>query len=71
MYEDFASVYDMLMDDFDYDAWSGYYLDLIRSVTGELPRRAAETEYGGKAIPRFPFHAAVRRSAAVDCHLIP
>ena len=42
MYEDFASVYDTLMDDFDYDAWSGYYLGLIRSVTGELPRRAAE-----------------------------
>ena len=46
MYEDFASVYDTLMDDFDYDAWSRYYLDLIRSVTGELPRRAAECACG-------------------------
>ena len=46
MYEDFASVYDTLMDDFDYDAWSGYYLDLICSVTGELPRRAAECACG-------------------------
>lgn len=40
MYDDFASVYDMLMDDFDYDAWSAHYLTLIRTVTGELPRRA-------------------------------
>ena len=46
MYEDFASVYDTLMDDFDYDAWSGYYLGLIRSVTGGLPRRAAECACG-------------------------
>lgn len=46
MYEDFASVYDTLMDDFDYDTWSGYYLGLIRSVTGELPRRAAECACG-------------------------
>ena len=46
MYDDFASVYDTLMDDFDYDAWSAYYLELIRSVTGELPRRAAECACG-------------------------
>ena len=46
MYEDFASVYDTLMDDFDYDAWSRYYLNLICSVTGELPRRAAECACG-------------------------
>ena len=35
-------------------------------AAGSLPRRASKTEYGGKAIPRFPFHAAVRRSAAAD-----
>ena len=29
MYDDFAGVYDTLMDDYDYDAWSRYYLDLI------------------------------------------
>ena len=46
MYDDFASVYDTLMDDFDYDAWSAHYLALIRSVTGELPRRAAECACG-------------------------
>ena len=42
MYDDFASVYDTLMDDFDYDEWSRHYLRLIRLATGELPRRAAE-----------------------------
>ncbi|MFR2496071.1 MAG: hypothetical protein ACLTBF_10450 [Christensenellales bacterium] len=46
MYNDFASVYDTLMDDFDYDAWSAHYLTLIRTVTGELPRRAAECACG-------------------------
>ncbi len=46
MYDDFASVYDTLMDDFDYDAWSAHYLTLIRTVTGELPRRAAECACG-------------------------
>ncbi len=38
MYDDFASVYDTLMDDFDYDEWSRHYLRLIRLATGELPR---------------------------------
>ena len=42
MYDDFASVYDTLMDDFDYDAWSAHYLTLISTVTGELTRRAAD-----------------------------
>lgn len=37
MYDDFASVYDTLMDDFDYDGWSRHYLRLIRLATGELP----------------------------------
>ena len=46
MYDDFASVYDTLMDDFDYDAWSAHYLTLIRTVTGELPRRVAECACG-------------------------
>ena len=46
MYDDFASVYDTLMDDFDYDEWSRHYLRLIRLATGELPRRAAECACG-------------------------
>ena len=46
MYYDFASVYDTLMDDFDYDEWSRHYLRLIRLATGELPRRAAECACG-------------------------
>ena len=29
MYESFAEVYDRLMDDFDYDAWSRYYLRIL------------------------------------------
>ena len=29
MYEDFAAVYDALMDDFDYPAWANYYLRLL------------------------------------------
>jgi cyclopropane fatty-acyl-phospholipid synthase-like methyltransferase len=30
MYEDFAGVYDRLMDDFDYPAWADYYLTLLK-----------------------------------------
>ena len=30
MYEDFAGVYDRLMDDFDYPAWAEYYLALLK-----------------------------------------
>ena len=30
MYESFASVYDTLMDDFDYDAWARHYLNILR-----------------------------------------
>ncbi len=46
MYDDFAGVYDTLMDDYDYDAWSAHYLDLIRNALGELPARAAECACG-------------------------
>ena len=44
MYEDFASVYDALMDDYDYDAWAQHYMNLMRDAEGNLPARAA----GGK-----------------------
>lgn len=54
MYEDFASVYDTLMDDYDYDAWSVHYLDLIKGEVGHLPRRAAECACGtGSLTVRF------------------
>ena len=37
-YGEFASVYDKLMDDFDYPAWADYYLELI-SRTGAKVRK--------------------------------
>lgn len=46
MYEDFASVYDALMDDYDYDAWAEHYLTLMRDKEGNLPLRAAECACG-------------------------
>lgn len=54
MYDDFAGIYDTLMDDYDYDAWSEYYLTLIRNALGELPLRAAECACGtGSLTVRF------------------
>jgi len=54
MYDDFAGIYDTLMDDYDYDAWSRYYLDLIRHGMGDLPGRAAECACGtGSLTVRF------------------
>ncbi|MBP3655339.1 MAG: class I SAM-dependent methyltransferase [Clostridia bacterium] len=54
MYDDFAGVYDTLMDDYDYDAWSEYYLSLIRGEDGCLPVRAAECACGtGSLTVRF------------------
>lgn len=46
MYDDFASVYDALMDDYDYDAWANHYLDLIRDEEGSLPARVVECACG-------------------------
>ena len=46
MYDDFAGVYDALMDDYDYDAWSEHYLSLIRAQRGSLPVRMAECACG-------------------------
>lgn len=54
MYEDFAGVYDTLMDDYDYDAWSEYYLKLMRSSAGKLPERMVECACGtGSLTVRF------------------
>ena len=54
MYDDFASVYDTLMDDYDYEAWSRYYLSLIDEALGERPARAVECACGtGSLTVRF------------------
>ena len=46
MYNDFADVYDALMDDYDYDAWAAHYLELMRGEDGRLPLRAVECACG-------------------------
>lgn len=47
MYEHFASVYDALMDDYDYDAWCAHYIKLLRDrLNGELPAQAVECGCG-------------------------
>lgn len=54
MYDDFAGVYDTLMDDYNYDAWSDHYLSLICEALGTLPARAAECACGtGSLTVRF------------------
>ena len=54
MYEDFAGIYDALMDDYDYDAWAAHYLQLMRGEDGELPVRAVECACGtGSLTVRF------------------
>ncbi len=44
-YSDFASIYDRLMDDFDYAAWAGHYLELIQKMGG-TPRQVGECGCG-------------------------
>lgn len=74
MYDEFADVYDALMDDFDYDAWGAYYLSLVRNACGELPRRAVECACGtgsltvrlaqsGMAVTGVDLSAAMLRKA--------
>jgi len=54
MYDDFAGVYDTLMDDYDYDAWSRHYLSLIDDTLEERPVRAVECACGtGSLTVRF------------------
>lgn len=53
MYDDFASVYDTLMDDYDYDAWSAHYIHLMQ-LGGKMPARIAECACGtGSLSVRF------------------
>lgn len=54
MYDDFAGVYDTLMDDYDYDAWSTYYMSMITDALGSLPARLVECACGtGSLTVRF------------------
>lgn len=54
MYDDFAGVYDTLMDDYDYDAWSEHYMALMRDEQGNLPARIVECACGtGSLTVRF------------------
>lgn len=51
MYGDFAQVYDVLMDDVDYDAWARYYLQLMAPCA---PKRICECACGtGSLTVRF------------------
>ena len=53
MYDDFAGVYDTLMDDYDYDAWSRHYSELMQ-IYGKTPARIAECACGtGSLTVRF------------------
>ena len=52
-YEAFAGLYDVLMDDVDYDAWANYYLELIRRL-GVEPRTLCDCACGtGSMSVRF------------------
>ena len=51
MYNEFARVYDTLMDDVDYDGWARHYLELIAPAK---PRRICECACGtGSLTVRF------------------
>lgn len=54
MYDDFAGVYDTLMDDYDYDAWCRHYLRLLSEQGLTNPGRIAECACGtGSLTVRF------------------
>ena len=64
-YQDFAALYDALMDDVDYDAWSEYYLALI-SRMGVRPRTLCDCACGtGSMSVRFAERSL--RVTGVDC----
>lgn len=44
-YEDFASIYDTLMDDFDYPSWAEYYMQLMARM-GVVPKKMCECACG-------------------------
>lgn len=63
-YGSFSLVYDQLMDDFDYPAWAGYYLELIRRAGG---RAASMAECGcGTGSLSIPLARAGIKLTALD-----
>ena len=64
MYEEFAAVYDTLMDDFDYPAWADYYLRLL-AAAGCRPRTAFECGCGTGSMS-IPFARAGLKLTASD-----
>lgn len=44
-YEAFATIYDSLMDDFDYPSWAEYYLQLLARM-GKIPKKMCECACG-------------------------
>ncbi len=64
MYEEFAAVYDALMDDFDYPAWAAYYLRLLGEA-GCAPRAVFECGCGTGSLS-IPLAKAGLRLTASD-----
>ena len=64
MYEDFAAVYDTLMDDFDYPAWAAYYLRLL-AAAGCRPKTVFECGCGTGSMS-IPLTRAGLRLTASD-----
>lgn len=64
MYEDFAAVYDALMDDFDYPAWAAFYLRLL-AAAGCAPKTAFECGCGTGSMS-IPLARTGLRLAASD-----
>ncbi len=63
MYDDFAAVYDSLMDDFDYPAWARYYLSIIKAA-GCTPRTMCECGCGTGSLSVYFARAGLRLTAS-------
>lgn len=63
-YRGFAGIYDLLMDDFDYPAWAGYYLELLER-SGVQPDTICECACGTGALTMH-FARAGKKMIGVD-----
>lgn len=63
-YKAFASVYDTLMDDFDYPSWAEYYLQLLAKM-GVVPKKMCECACGTGSLT-VEFAAQGIRMTGVD-----